>query len=65
MTCADFTLPVAVNKFGLRLDMTCDLFAPVVPSDLLRETLAYNAPLAYSSEQIAKRQGNAAKTPLP
>ena len=48
--------------------MTRDLFAPVAPvapSDLLRETLAYNAPLAYSSEQIAKRQGNAAKTPLP
>jgi hypothetical protein len=51
MTYLDFTLPVAVNKFGLTLDMTRDLFAPVAPvdpSDLLRETLAYNAPLALS-----------------
>lgn len=51
MTYADFTLPLAVTKFGLTLDMSHDLFTPVTPvdaSDLLRETLAYNAPLALS-----------------
>ena len=51
MTYSDFTLPLAVTKFGLTLDMNRDLFAPVEeyhPSDLLRETLAFNAPLALS-----------------
>ena len=47
MTYSDFSLPLAVNKFGLTLDTTRDLFAPVEEhsrSDHLRETLAYNAP---------------------
>ena len=51
MTYSDFTLPLAVAKFGLTLDMTSDIFHPVTPmepSDLLRETLNYNAPLALS-----------------
>lgn len=48
MTYSDFTLPTAVTRFALSLDMSRDLFAPVDASDLLRETLAYNAPLALS-----------------
>lgn len=51
MTYPDFTLPLAVAKFGLTLDTETDLFAPVSlrePSDLLRETLDYNAPLAFA-----------------
>lgn len=61
MTYPDFTLPLAVNKFGLMLDTTRDLFAPVEersPSDHLRETLAYNAPLAFaiSTEKVRWRR---------
>ncbi|MBC7808283.1 MAG: hypothetical protein H7145_19290 [Akkermansiaceae bacterium] len=51
MTYSDFTLPLAVNRFGLTLDMKSDLFSPVEerdPSNLLRETLAYNTTLALS-----------------
>ncbi|MBC8142976.1 MAG: hypothetical protein H7Y38_16250 [Armatimonadetes bacterium] len=51
MTYPDFTMPLAVNKFVLTLDTTRDLFAPVEersPSDHLRETLVYNAPLAFA-----------------
>ncbi len=49
MTYSDFTLPLAIVKFGLTLDMDTDLFSPinpVAPSDLLQQTLQYNAPLA-------------------
>lgn len=51
MTYPDFTLPFAVDGFGLTLDMDTDLFSPVTPlspSDLLQQILQYNAPLALN-----------------
>ncbi|MBC8136202.1 MAG: hypothetical protein H8F28_09975 [Fibrella sp.] len=51
MTYSDFTLSLAISKFGLTLDMDTDLFStvpPLPPGELLQQTLQYNAPLAIA-----------------
>lgn len=53
MSYSEFTLPVAVRRFGLALDETRELFSgtdAAAPSEFLRTQLAENAPLALAMQ---------------
>jgi hypothetical protein len=52
MEYSDFTLEMLKERFGIRTDVGSNLFAPVPAapiSNLLRDTLAENVPLALTS----------------